>query len=61
MPSARSSTGKPSGCLQDDGGAIVAMWASFIHAHSKGLAHDDKVAANWISDGNKVAERWWFS
>jgi peptide/nickel transport system substrate-binding protein len=47
--------------LQDDGGAIVAMWASFIHAHSKGLAHDDKVAANWISDGNKVAERWWFS
>jgi ABC-type transport system substrate-binding protein len=22
--------------LQDDGGAIVGMWASFIHAHSKG-------------------------
>ncbi|WP_375588222.1 ABC transporter substrate-binding protein [Hoeflea alexandrii] len=47
--------------LQDDGGAIVGMWASFIHAHGKGLAHDDAVAANWQSDGNKVAERWWFA
>ncbi|WP_299861941.1 ABC transporter substrate-binding protein [uncultured Hoeflea sp.] len=47
--------------LQDDGGAIVAMWASFIHAHAKTLAHDEQVAANWQSDGNKVAERWWFA
>ncbi|WP_394688843.1 ABC transporter substrate-binding protein [Hoeflea sp.] len=47
--------------LQDDGGAIVSMWASFIHAHSKSLAHDEAVAANWQSDGNKVAERWWFA
>jgi peptide/nickel transport system substrate-binding protein len=47
--------------LQDDGGAIVGMWASFIHAHGKGLAHEDAVAANWQSDGNKVAERWWFA
>ena len=47
--------------LQDDGGAIVSMWANFIHAHSKALAHDEKVAANWQSDGNKVAERWWFA
>ncbi|MEM5472347.1 ABC transporter substrate-binding protein [Hoeflea sp. AS60] len=47
--------------LQDDGGAIIAMWASFIHAHGKGLAHDEAVAANWQSDGNKLAERWWFA
>ena len=47
--------------LHDDGGAIVAMWANFIHANSKALAHDEKVAANWINDGNKIAERWWFS
>ena len=43
--------------LQDDGGAVVAMWANFIHANNKSLAHDDAVAANWRSDGGKVAER----
>jgi peptide/nickel transport system substrate-binding protein len=37
--------------LQDDGGAIVAMWASFIHAHSKGLAHDE-------AGRGQLAERW---
>jgi len=47
--------------LHDDGGAIVAMWANYIHAHSKKIAHADDVAANWVNDGNKVAERWWFS
>ncbi len=47
--------------LQDDGGTIVAMWANAIHANNKSLAHDDAVAANWRSDGGKVAERWWFA
>lgn len=47
--------------LHDDGGAIVAMWANYIHAHSKKVAHGDDVAANWVNDGNKIAERWWFA
>jgi len=47
--------------LQDDGGAIVAMWANYIAAHSNKLAHGDDVAGNWINDGNKVSERWWFA
>ena len=47
--------------LHDDGGAIVAMWANYIHAHSKKLTHGPDVAANWINDGNKVSERWWFA
>ncbi len=47
--------------LHDDGGAIVAMWANYIHAHSKKLTHGENVAANWINDGNKIAERWWFA
>lgn len=47
--------------LQDDGGAIVSMFASYIAAHSKALAHDEAVAANWANDGNKAHERWWFS
>ena len=47
--------------LHDDGGAIVGMWANFLHAHSKKVAHGEDVAANWVNDGNKIAERWWFS
>jgi len=47
--------------LQSDGGIIVAMWANFIHANNKSLAHDEAVAANWRSDGSKIAERWWFA
>ena len=47
--------------LHDDGGAIVAMWANYIHAHSKKLAHGPDVAANWVNDGNKISERWWFA
>jgi peptide/nickel transport system substrate-binding protein len=47
--------------LQDDGGAIVSMFANYIAAHSKTLAHDEAVAANWANDGNKAQERWWFA
>lgn len=47
--------------LHDDGGAVVAMWANYIHAHSKKVTHGENVAANWVNDGNKIAERWWFS
>ncbi len=47
--------------LHDDGGAIVAMWANYIHAHSKKLTNEGKVAANWVNDGGKLAERWWFA
>jgi len=32
--------------LHGDGGAIVAMWANYIHAHSKKLTHGDNVAPN---------------
>ena len=47
--------------LQDDGGVIVAMWANYISAHDKSLAHEEQVAANWENDGAKIAERWWFA
>jgi len=47
--------------LQDDGGLILPMWANYIHAHSKKVTHGPDVAANWINDGNKLQERWWFA
>lgn len=45
--------------INDDGGAIVPMWANHIHAVSKDIKHGDAVAGNWQMDGNKSAERWW--
>jgi len=47
--------------INDDGGAIVPMFANHIMAVSKKVTHDDKIAANWENDGNKSAERWWFA
>ena len=47
--------------LHDDGGVILPMFANYIMAHTKKLAHDPNVAANWEMDGNRLAERWWFA
>jgi peptide/nickel transport system substrate-binding protein len=46
--------------INDDGGALVPMFANFIHGVSKKIGHDDKVAADKELDGNKSSERWWF-
>jgi peptide/nickel transport system substrate-binding protein len=46
--------------LSDDGGALIPMFANYIHAVSKEVGHPDKLAGNWEFDGNKNAERWWF-
>lgn len=47
--------------IHDDGGAIVAMFANYIHAVDKKVAHTPSLAANWEFDGGKAAERWWFA
>ena len=47
--------------VSDDGGAIVPMWANYIHGTSKKVSTGKNVAANWENDGNKSAERWWFA
>jgi peptide/nickel transport system substrate-binding protein len=47
--------------INDDGGAIVAMFANYIMGLGNGLTHGENVAANWDLDGLKAHERWWFS
>jgi peptide/nickel transport system substrate-binding protein len=47
--------------INDDGGAIVPMFANYIMGISKKVAHSENVAANWDLDGGKAAERWWFA
>ncbi|MBR9852372.1 MAG: ABC transporter substrate-binding protein [Rhodobacteraceae bacterium] len=46
--------------VSDDGGTVVPMFANYVYAASKKLAHG-KLAANWDMDGQKFSERWWFA
>ena len=47
--------------VNDDGGALIPMFANHIHAVSKKIGHDEQVAGNWEMDGSKHIERWWFA
>ena len=40
---------------------MIPMFANYVMGHSKAVAHDEAVAANWEMDGNKAGERWWFA
>ena len=46
--------------LHDDGGLINLIFNSYVEAHQKTLSHGD-VASNWQLDGQRIAERWWFT
>lgn len=47
--------------LNQDGGAIIPMFASYVFATSKKIAYPDQFASNWGLDGERWAERWWFA
>lgn len=47
--------------LNQDGGAIIPMFASYVFATSNKVAHEDQLGSNWDSDGERWAERWWFA
>jgi len=46
--------------VNDDGGALIPMFANYIMALDKSVMHD-KMAGNFDYDGYKAAERWWFA
>jgi len=45
--------------LRDQGGTVVALFANHLIAHSKKVAHSDRVAGNYDMDGYRFVERWW--
>mgnify|MGYP001586442194 CR=1 FL=1 len=47
--------------INDDGGAIVPMFANYIMGLSNNVSHADDVASNWELDGAHSIERWWFN
>ena len=47
--------------LNEDGGAIIPMFANYVFATNKRVQHDGTLAGNWNLDGMKFTERWWFA
>ena len=47
--------------VRDEGGIIIPMFANYTMALSDKVAHPEAVGANWILDGFRAPERWWFS
>lgn len=57
----RAMYGEMQAIVRDDGGTIVPMYANYVDARSKKLAHSGKLASNWELDGWKIIDRWWFA
>ena len=47
--------------LNQDGGAVIPMFASYVFATSEKVAYPENFASNWDLDGERWAERWWFA
>ncbi len=47
--------------VHDEGGAIIPLFMSYTQAVSKKIGMPEQIASNWGFDGEKSAERWWFT
>jgi peptide/nickel transport system substrate-binding protein len=47
--------------LHDEGGSVIPLFTSYVHAASTKIQLPDQMANNWELDGHKEAERWWFA
>lgn len=46
--------------VRDESGSIIPLFASWVMALSDKLGTADQLAGNWVMDGDKNHERWWF-
>jgi peptide/nickel transport system substrate-binding protein len=46
--------------VHDDGGAVIFAFADHVDAASDKIQHGP-IAGNWLLDGMKCTERWWFA
>ena len=47
--------------VHDEGGAVIPLFMSYVHAASTKVQLPEQMASNWELDGHKQAERWWFA
>jgi len=45
--------------VNDDGGEVIPMFASYVFAVNDRIGHSDTFATNWDMDGERWMERWW--
>ncbi len=57
----RSLYGEMQRIVRDEGGVVIPVFASWVMALSDKLGTPAELAGNWVMDGNKSAERWWFA
>jgi len=46
--------------VKDESGSVIPLFASWVMALSDKLGTAEQLAGNWVMDGNKNTERWWF-
>ncbi len=47
--------------VRDEGGVAIPLFANWVDATSKKLAHGEDLGNLWQLDGARLAERWWFA
>ncbi|MGE4250826.1 MAG: ABC transporter substrate-binding protein [Parvibaculaceae bacterium] len=47
--------------IHDKGGVVIPMYANYVDAASRKLAHESAIGNIWQLDGARLAERWWFA
>ena len=47
--------------VRDEGGVAIPMYANWIDAKSKKLAHGQDLGNVWALDSARITERWWFA
>ena len=47
--------------VRDEGGAIIPIFGNFVTAMTDKLQTPATIAGNWVLDGDKNTERWWFA
>jgi peptide/nickel transport system substrate-binding protein len=47
--------------VRDDGGVIIPVYANYVYARSKKIAHGPTIGSNYELDGWKCIERWWMA
>jgi len=59
FPCVLSDCAEAQSLFNDDGGALIPMFAKHIMGVSKTIAHGDDIAPNWELNGARAPERWW--
>ncbi|MGI9406669.1 MAG: ABC transporter substrate-binding protein, partial [Hyphomicrobiaceae bacterium] len=44
-----------------EGGVVIPMYANYVDAHSKKMAHGPAIGNLWQMDNSRMLERWWFA